>query len=1133
MKKNVCSWRQPGNKLLLVQIFRTMRITLLLTLTCILQLHAASSYSQEIKLSVSLKEAKISRLFNLIQQKSDYQFLYNDEDVQKAPAISISMKDATIPQILDACFAGSTLRYRITDKKVVVYAAAINENVMQERTITGIVKDADGKPLPGVTVAISNTSIGTTTNEKGFYSLKQPDGNHTLVFTSIGFTRLEVNINGRSAVNVTLQNNISSLENVVVVGYGTKKQATVTGAISTVKGTELRQSPSANLSNSLVGRITGIIANNRSGEPGNDYSEIFIRGKGTLNDNSPLIVIDGVANRGAFERLNADDIESVTVLKDASAAIYGAQAANGVILVTTKRGKAGKPVISYTASYGLTQPTRLPKLVNAAEYATYMNEISDRRGEPHQFTSDDIKKYADGSDPLSHPNTNWYNAVLKNLSPQTRHALSLSGGTDKVSYFLSGEYLYQDGIYRNSATNYRQYNLRSNIDANITSNLKVGLDLSGRLEDRKYSNYSSGSIFGEVLSAYPTLPDYYPNGLPGPGLENGRNPVLMAAGATGYNKVKDYFVQTALTFEWKLPAITKGLSLSGLLANDFQFNAGKSLYDNWDAYQYDQTSQQYLNMKGSEGTININQNFRNYKLNTYNLRLNYARKFGVHDISGFVAYEQSADYNEGINAYRNSFLSDKVDQLFLGDDQGKDNGSNVGQSARRNVFGRATYAYNNKYLAEVILRYDGSYKFPADSRWGVFPGISLGWRLSEEPFFQNLLPMANQFKLKASWGKLGNDKIDPYQFMQQYNLDAGYYLGDGYTHVRGLSAGVTPNPFITWEVAENRNVGVETSWWNGKLNVNADVFKSKRSNILIPRNASIPTSTGLSGMLPPENIGKVNNSGFELEVFHQQRVNERFSYNVGFNYTYTHNEVVFRDEAAGTPDWQKIQGHPMDSWLIYKTAGIYHNQAEIDNSVHLPGAQPGDIKFLDVDGDKKITGNDMQRVYSSPTPQVIYGVTMGVNYRGIGLNVLWQGQAKAEQLIIPARNGGALTPPHWMFDNRWTPDNTNANFPASFDRRDNINTLKSDFFLKNAAFLRLKTVELSYVLPQTLAAKLNLQQVRVYVNGFNLLVFSQIKDYDPELNGTTSKADYPNIRAAVGSYYPQTRIFNAGINISL
>ncbi|HVI46362.1 MAG TPA: TonB-dependent receptor [Chitinophaga sp.] len=1132
MKKKLFTLLLRGNSLLSWRMFRTMQLTLLLALACILQLSAAA-FPQEFKLSVSLQSAKVSTLFNFIQQRTDYQFLYNDEDVQQTPAITVSMKDATIPQILDASFKGTALRYRITNKTVVVFSASQAVQPVQERTISGTVKDIEGKPLPGVTVAIGNTATGTTTNDKGFFSLKLPEGALTLVFTSIGFIRQELPIAGRSVVNVTMQSNISSLDNVVVVGYGTRKQATVTGSISTVKGTELRQSPSANLSNSLAGRMTGIIANNRSGEPGNDYSDILIRGKGTLNDNSPLIVIDGVANRGAFERLNADDIESITVLKDASAAIYGAQAANGVILVTTKRGKTGKPVISYSASYGLTQPTRLPKLVNAAEYATYINELNERKGVPKQYTDDDIKKYADGSNPITHPNTDWYHAVLKDLSPQTRHALSLSGGNDKVSYFLSGEYLYQDGLYRNSATKYHQYNLRSNIDANITSNLKVGLDLSGRLEDRKYSNYGSNSIFAEVLSAYPTLPDYYPNGMPGPGLAGGRNPVLMASGATGYNKIRDYFIQTALTFEWKLPFITNGLSVSGLLANDFQFNAGKSLYDNWDAFQYDPGTKEYINMISNEGPISINQNFRNYKTNTFNLRLNYARRFDKHDISGFVAYEQSAANNEGINAYRKDLLSNKIDQLFIGDDMGKDNGSSAGQSARRNVFGRASYAYDNKYLAEVILRYDGSYIFPAGRRWGLFPGVSVGWRLSEEPFFRELIPAATQFKLKASWGKLGNDKVDPYQFLQQYRLDGGYYLGPNSSHVRGLSAGVTPNPFITWEVADNRNAGIETSWWNGLLNVNFDVFKSIRSNILITRNASIPSSTGLDGLLPPENIGKVNNSGFEVEISHQRKVNQHLSYNIGVNYTYTRNNVVFRDEAEGTPDWQKIQGHPMDSWLIFKTDGIYHNQQEIDNTVHLPNAKPGDIRFVDVDGDKKITDNDMVRIYSSPTPQVLYGITMGVNYRGIGLNVLWQGQSNAEQLIMPSRNGGSLTPPHWMYDNRWTPGNPNASFPAAFDRNDNVNNRKSDFFLKNAAFLRLKTVELSYVLPQSLIARLNLQQVRVYVNGFNLLVFSQIKDYDPELNGVTPKSDYPNIRAAGGSYYPQTRIFNAGINISL
>ncbi|MCO4293982.1 TonB-dependent receptor [Solitalea sp. MAHUQ-68] len=1003
---------------------------------------------------------------------------------------------------------------------LVTNAQAQSVNVHAERTVKGKVTDERGLELPGALVTIKGSSKGTTSDVSGNYSISVPTGKTTLIFSFTGFTSKEVTVSSNEVINVQLLPSSKALEEVVVVGYGVKKKVTVTGSVATVKGDEIKQSPSANLSNSLVGRAPGVIASNRSGEPGNDFSTLLIRGKGTLNDNSPLVVIDGVANRGAFERLNPDDIESISILKDASAAIYGAQAANGVILVTTKKGKSGKSVITYTGSYGTTQPTRMPDPVNAGQYATYINEVNDRYGKPHQYSNEDIQKYYDGSDPINYPSTNWYKEVVKDNSPQSRHALSLNGGGEKTDFFLSGEYLKQEAIYHESSTGYKQYNLRSNINTQILPILKMGLNLSGRLEDRNFSNYGSGSIFGEVLSAYPTLPAYYPNGLPGPGLAGGRNPVLMASGATGYDKIKDYNLLSDLSFDLKLPFVTEGLYVSGLMAYDFRFRNQKTFKDNWDAYRYNSNTEEYENVRSSEGPINLRSDYRNYQLKTYNAKIGYTRVFGAHDVSAFIAYEQSDSYNEGIFAYRTGYLSDKIDQMFIGADKDKDNGGNAAQTARQNIFGRLSYSYKQKYLVDLVLRHDGSYIFPKDKRWGTFPGVSLGWRVSEEPFLKNNAPFVSHLKLKASWAELGNDKVLPYQSIQQYYLDGGYYFGGDSQLVQGLSAGVTPNPNITWEVAKTTNFGIESSFWNGLLTVNADYFISKRNNILIARNASVPSSTGLNGKLPAENIGEVNNKGIELEVSHQRSVNESFSYNIGANFTYTKNEVAFMDEAANVPEWQKRQGFPIDSWLVYKSEGIYRTQEEIDNSVHLPGTRPGDIRYVDINGDKQITSNDRVRIYEGNTPRGIYGITMGVNFRGVGLSMLWQGQTNAQQLILP-QQGNAVTPPTWLFNDRWTPENPNGSFPASFDRNDLINNRYSDFWLRNAAFLRLKTVELSYTFPKTLTQSLRLQNMRVFVNGFNLFTFSSIKDYDPELSSVT------------GSYYPQTRIISAGVNISL
>ena len=650
----------------------------------------------------------------------------------------------------------------------------------------------------------------------------------------------------------------------------------------------------------------------------------------------------------------------------------------------------------------------------------------------------------------------------------------------------------------------------------------MSLDLSGRIEDRNYSNFSSSSIFSRTLIAFPTLSAYYPNGLPGAGVEGGLNPVLMANGATGYNKQKDAYLQSNISFELKLPWITDGLSVSGLAAYDFHFNNDKTLNDNWDAYNYDATSDQYINLRTQEGPINLEEAFRNYQHKTYNIRLGYDKLFGNHSVNAFVAYEQSESYDEGISAFRTGYLTDQIDQISVGGSTGQSSTGTAFQSARKNIFGRITYAFKDKYLAEFILRHDGSFNFPKGRQWGTFPGVSVGWRISKEEFFEKNVSFINELKLKASWGKLGNDKIAAYQYLLEFNPDAGYYFGSGAERVPGLSLGVVPNPFVTWEVADSKNVGIESSFWNGLFNFNADYFISKRRNILLPRNASIPTSTGLnSSNLPDENIGKVNNRGYEISITHQQNINQNFSYNIGFNFTHAKNEVVYMDEAANIADWQKIQGHPMDSWLIYKSDGIYQTQAEVDASVHLPGAMPGDIRYIDINKDGAITSNDRVRIYESPTPMNEYGITLGLKYKGIGLNILLQGQGKAEEVILPQQIDDNTTIPTWMFENRWTVDKQNSTMPASFDRTDSRNNLLSDFWLRNAAFLRIKSAELSYTFSNEVISRLKLQDLGIFISGFNLATFSKIKDYDPELNEVS------------GSYYPQIRIFNAGIRISL
>ncbi|HBG40705.1 MAG TPA: TonB-dependent receptor, partial [Porphyromonadaceae bacterium] len=907
-----------------------------------------------------------------------------------------------------------------------------------------------------------------------------------------------------------------ALEEVVVVGYGVQKKATITGSIAQVSGAELKQSPSVNLSNSLVGRLPGVIANNRSGEPGNDYSEIFIRGKGSLGNNNPLYVIDGVANRGGIERLNPSDIESVTVLKDASAAIYGAQAANGVILVTTKRGNDSKPIITYEGNFGLSEHTRTPQLMNAYQYMVYDDEINAHFGRTEKYK--DVKNgYLDGTiDPLQYADTDWMDVVFR-MAPQTQHSLSVRGGNDRIRYYISGGYMYQEPGFKNTDLNFKTAQVRSNLDARITEDFTVSLELAMRQENRHNSNYDSSTFFWEAFHAYPFLPAYYPNGLPGPGLSWGNNLGILASGKTGYDKVKDNFTNLKVAFDLKMPWLLDGLYIAGYAAFDSQFRGEKKLMDMWDAYRYNPSTKEYDNIRSTtgDGNINLTQRYDDNRINSLHLKLGYEKRFTEHSINAFIAYEQSKSTGDWFSAYRRDFLSNAVDYLFAGSDNQKDNNGSGSISARQNFFGRLTYGFKDRYLAEFTLRRDGSQNFSSDSRWGWFPGLSAGWRISEESFFKDNISHVDEFKIKASWGKLGNDRVAPFQYVSTYDLNDGAMFGLDPKREKGFTIGRVANPAITWEKVNTKNIGFESISFNQTLSFDFQYFYSMRTDILTPKQASVPDYTGLT--LPDQNIGEISNRGIEASLSYKNKIRD-LGYYIGGNFTYAHNNIHFFDEAANVPEWQRRTGHSIDSWLVYKTDGIYQTKEEVESSPHLLNTQPGDIKYIDIDDDGSITSNDRVRIYESAIPEIVYGINMGAMWKGFELNILWTGQARAKQMIRPGSYNRDIT----YFNNRWisaeeTPD---ARYPRAFERDDSFNSRDSDFWLKDASFLRLKNIELAYNIPSSFLEKIKISSLRLYLSGFNLFSIDKIKIQDPE--GTQ----------AGGMYYPQQRVYNMGVSIS-
>jgi len=1004
------------------------------------------------------------------------------------------------------------------------------------RRLSGRVTDTNGVGLGEVSIVVKGTKKGATSDSSGLYSMDAPDRNATLVVSSLGYISKEVKVGDASEINIQLSPDKTSkdLGEVVVIGYGTRKKVNLTGAVSAISGDELAKSPVPNISNALAGSMPGLIVNTRSGEPGADDATVYIRGVGTLGNTAPLIVIDGIPDRqGGFNRLDPSDIESFTVLKDATGAIYGARAANGVILITTKRGVSGKSTLSFSANVSATQPTRVPKMLNSYEYTESVNEYDSLIGQQPTYTPEQLQKYKDGSDPLGYPNTNWWKAVMSPWAFQNNDVLSLRGGTDKVKYYVSGQYLRQNSIYKGGSDYYTNKNARANVDINATNSFRIGVDVMYRNEyklNESPSYGSAGDIFDELWNAYPYLVPRYPNGDVGVGIGGGpaNSMVYILNGGLGSTTSNYDFMQTKTSFGWNLSHITKGLHLDGYYSYDlfsYQYKGFNALPP--PAYSYDESTGSYTEVTSS---IPPNLSVTNTKTQDQlvNVKLGYERKFNKHTIEAFVAYEQSQETYTELDAYRTGFLSNNVQELFAGSTTGETNNSATTQTARQNYISRVSYNYGDKYLLDVNMRYDGSPNFPPGKQYGFFPSISGAWRVSNEPFFKS--GVIDELKVRGSWGQTGNDAVSPFQYIQTYQLQAGQvsqYLAAGYfygttpTQVPGFTLGPTPNVNITWEVATTTDLGLDMKLFHA-LTVDVDVFRSMRTHILIPPSEVVPEYTGLS--LPDENLGKVLNHGIEMELGYRKTLNRSFSYFINGNITFAVNKVIYEAEPAAVPSYQRMTGHPTGSWLLYQAQGLFQDSAQVNKYPHPLGSGPGDIRYKDVNNDGVINALDEVRTSESATPEIMYGTTFGGRYKNLDITIFFQGQARAKAMLQPA----GLNMAEQFYTGRWLTEGDNK-YPRTFNGPTSStygsNTYGSTFWLMNDAFLRLKNVEVGYNFSRTgLLEKAKIQGARIYVSGNNLFSIDKWgPSFDPEAPSGTSTN---------GRYYPQQRIINVGLNVT-
>lgn len=1047
------------------------------------------------------------------------------------------------------------------------FQAVLAQNV----TVKGTVMAGD-TALAAVTVQLKGANVATQTDLDGAYTISVP-GNGVLVFTSVGFAAQEIPVNNRTNINISMTAINSQMNEVVVVGYGTQKKVTVTGAVAQVKGSELEKVPSFNLSNTLVGRLPGITAVNGSGEPGYDGSNLRIRGTNAFGNTSPLVVIDGVPERaGGLERLNPADIENVSVLKDASAAIYGQRAANGVILITTRRGKSGKPKLSYDFNQGWSQASVVPKMMNVMQYGevrnelivfdglsenqelwaealealrttgTYISPVDGRElKSPNGFFPDDMAKYADGSDPWGHPDEDWFGAVLKNWSPQQRHNLQINGGTEALRYLVSMGFQDQDGYYNNSATGYRQYDLRVNLDARINKYISASIGITGREESRFFPTESASSIFRMLMRGRPNEPAIWPNGLPGRDIENGQNPVVITTNQTGYDKDKRDYIQTNGKLEILIPGV-EGLKVTGMAALDKYLYNGKRWSTPWYLYSWNRvdyeadgvTPRLEKEMRSTFTDPRLQQNSENRLNVTLTGMVDYNRVFGDHSISALAGVQKETVNSQFFNAFRRYYISSAVDQLFAGGDEARNNGGGEYNRARLGYFGRVGYNYKQKYLAEFLWRYDGSYIFPENSRFGFFPGVMAGWRVSEEEFFASSVPWIQNLKLRASWGQVGAEpyiggNLAEFQYLSTYGF-TNYVFGG--TLARGLNETVLPNPNFTWEVQTSTNFGIEVGALQNKLTFEFDYFVNKRDKALFTQSGIIPASAGISNILPPVNYAQMSNRGWEFTLGYASNFNE-LRYNVSVNGGFAKNKIEKWNEVAGIPEWQRSTGKPFGSngasYLVYLYDGVFATQKDIDendidySAVGGAALRPGDMKFQDYNNDGKITADDQVRLDKTRDPQFTGGLNIQLQYRSFDLTILFQG-AMGGLLFVRTESGDIGNYLAWDYDHRWTIENQSSVYPRIASRDNTYYTggaaASNDYRIKSTNYLRFKNFEFGYNLPPSLLSRAGISNLRVYANGINLITWDKLGIFDPEaITGN-------------GQYYPQARVLNLGVSVT-
>ena len=1096
-------------------------------------------------LTLNMKNVTLKQFVEAVQTQSGYSFLYKDNQLKTNQRITVSVNKQSINVALEQAFKGKGISWKIQGKQILLFPAKEEQsvNTKKSRTIKGNVTTITGESIPGASVKLTNATTGVITDIDGFYMITVPDNQSELEFRFMGYEPRNIKVGNQTTINVSLEEATSSLEEVVVVAYGAQKKVTMTGSVASVNIGSLK-TPVANLSNALQGKVAGIISVQSSGEPGYDNSTFTIRGIGTFTGNtSPLVIVDGVQRDdvnstygGAYNNIDPEDIVSISLLKDASAtAVYGAKGANGVMIITTKRGSVGKPKISIKAETGFTNFTKVPEMLSGVDYMMLYNESRRNSGLSEVYSREQILKTESGLDPYLYPNVDWIDKIYKNVSSVSNVNLNISGGSDLVRYYLSASFYNQGGQYNvkkengyDPNLNYKRYDFRSNVDVNITKTTLLQMNLSAIMTDSRYPGIASNKLWYEAFSTSPVaFPVRYPDGRwAGPPANAGSNPMNEVQNS-GYTDTFRPALQSVFTVNQKLDFITKGLSAYARFSFDSysEFNNKRTGgVDLWYTNQRDGNGELVFGKPIKEGSDELyyEHSDTGERVIYTEANISYDRTFGHHNVNGMVLYNM-----------RNRMIATA--------------GSAIASIPYRNqaIAARFGYGYKERYLAEVNGSYTGSENFAPGHRFGFFPAASVGWVISNEPFFKNMTRTVDLLKLRASYGIVGNDNIggtgDRFAYFTQFGSGNSYGFGPNGNLVYGIRETLLGSDKLTWEKSYKTNIGLEMMLW-GKLNLTLDYYWERRKDILIQRS-SLPSMAGFDASIYA-NMGEMDNKGVDANLEYQTRIGNKVGLRLFGNLTYSKNKIVFRDEPAMQYAYQKSEGTRYGEFYGYIAEGYFQSEEEIKKSPRqMRELAPGDIKYKDLNDDGVIDANDQCYLGKSWFPSWSYGMGFNINYHNFDLALFFQGVSDVSIManggsidtgngdwgasgvgIVPF-TGMGLNPSNVITKalDRWTADNPRADawYPrmtANATTNDN-NYVNSTHWLKDGSYLRLKQASLGYTLENKKLMDKGIEYLYFYLSGQNLLTFSKFKLWDPELGSN-------------GAKYPLSRMVTLGMRVS-